>query len=77
MTDTLLGIDVGADTVTVVQAKRGLRGCTVTGCASAMITGEGGINKALVHISQQVELKADACISTITSGQISFHNLRI
>ena len=77
MAGKILGIDINSDSVTAVQVEGGLRGYSVTGCARVMIEEPGGLDAALKALSEQADLKADKCISTIPGEYVSYRNLRI
>jgi len=72
-----LGIDIDNDSVTAVQVEGGLRGYNIVGCDRVMIEEAGGLDEALKALSEQVDLRADACISSIPGEHISYRNLRM
>jgi len=77
MPGKVLGIDISSDAVTAVQVEGGLRGHHITGCARAMIEEAGGLDEALKAVSEQADLKADTCISSIPGEHVSYRNLRM
>ena len=72
-----LGIDIDNDSVTAVQVEGGIRGYNIVGCDRVMIEEAGGLDEALTALSEQVDFKADACISSIPGEHISYRNLRM
>ncbi len=77
MPGKILGIDIDADSVTAVRVEGGLRGYDIMGCAHVMIQEAGGLDEALKALSDRVDLKADACASSIPAEQVSYRNLRM
>lgn len=77
MPGKILGIDIDSDSVTAVQVEGGLRGYSITGCGRVMIEGDGGLERGLTALSEQVELKADTSIGSIPAEHISYRNLQM
>lgn len=77
MAGKTLGIDIDSDSVTGVQVEEGLRGYYVTGCERVMIEEAGGLDEALKTLSEQTDLKADRCISSIPGEHVSYRNLQM
>ncbi len=72
-----LGIDINSDSVTAVQLEGGLRGYRITWCGRVMIEEAGGLDEAVKEISEQADLKADTCISSIPAEHVSYRNLQM
>jgi general secretion pathway protein L len=72
-----LGLDIIEDTVAAVLVKGGMHGHQILTCASASLTGEGGLDAALAHILGKIEVGGAACISAIPSEQVSYRNLSL
>jgi len=77
MAGKILGIDIQSDSIAAVQIEGGLRGYHVTGCASVMMGDVDGLDEAFKALSEQVDFKADTCISTIPGEQVSYRNLQM
>jgi general secretion pathway protein L len=77
MPGKILGIDINSDSVTAVQVEGGLRAYYITGCARVPIEEPGGLDEALKALSEQADLKADICVSSIPGEQVSYRNLRM
>ncbi|MBW2339641.1 MAG: pilus assembly protein PilM [Deltaproteobacteria bacterium] len=77
MPGKILGIDINTDSVAAVQAEGGLRGYNITDWSCVMIEEAGGMEEALRVLSEQMELRADTCISAIAGEQASYRNLQM
>jgi general secretion pathway protein L len=77
MAGKILGIDINSDSITAVQVEGGLRGYSITGCARVVIEETGGLDAALKALGEQVDFKADTCISSIPGEHVSYRNLQM
>jgi len=77
MAGKILGIDIQSDSIAAVQVEGGLRGYHIIGCASVMMGDFDGLDEAFKAMGKQVDLKADAYISTIPGELVSYRNLQM
>jgi len=77
MPGKILGIDINSDSITAVQVEGGLRGYHITWCTRVMIEEAGGLDAAVKALSEQADLKADTCISSIPGEHVSYRNLQM
>jgi len=77
MPGKILGIDIDGDSVAAVQVEVGLRGYHISDWSCVTIEEAGGTGEALRVLSEQMDLRADTCISTIAGDQVSYRNLQM
>jgi general secretion pathway protein L len=77
MPEKILGMDIHAGSIAAVLVERGLRGYHITGCASVMIEDGKDLDEAFEMLGEQIDLRADSCISTIPGEKISYRNLQM
>jgi len=71
----ILGLDINEDYITAVQIVTGLKGLHISSCSSIMINKDTHPDNALAELSQQMDLKSNTCIASISGGNISYQNL--
>jgi type II secretory pathway component PulL len=75
MPGKILGLDIREDYIAAVQVISGLKGYQVTSCFGVKIEEGKGIDKALLEISREIDLKSDNCFASIPGGYMSYRNL--
>jgi general secretion pathway protein L len=73
----ILGLDISEDSVTAVQVLSGLKGYQVTACAQVIIEEDGGLEKALKGLLEQMDLKSDIYLTSIPAEKASYRNLQM
>jgi len=77
MPKKVLGLDINEDSITAVQVKGLLKGYQITACGTVRVEGDGGLDDALKGLVEQVDLKCDTCITSISGEHISYRNLEM
>ena len=75
MSGNILGLDINEDFVSAVQVTSGLKGFQVLSRAAVMIDGDNNLDKALEEISQNMDMKSDICMASISGGAVLYQNL--
>jgi len=75
MPGKILGLDIREDYIAAVRVISGLKGYQVTSCFRVKIEEGKGIDKALLEISREMDLKSDNCFASIPGGYMSYRNL--
>lgn len=69
MSGNILGLDINEDFISAVQVTSGLKGFQVISRATVMIDKDNNLDKALEELSQNMDMKSDTCIASISGGQ--------
>lgn len=74
MGTSITGIDIWKDRLIAVQVRAALTGYEITACAQVPLEA-GDLGEGLKRLSDVMELKAQKCIVSIPSSQVSFRTL--
>lgn len=78
MSEKILGLDIGADSIKAVILARGFRGGhRILASRRIEIHEPGGIPEALLQIFADQLFRGSVCVSAISSGLLSFRNVRL
>jgi general secretion pathway protein L len=75
MSGNILGLDINEDFISAVQVTSGLKGFQVLSRATVMIDKDNNLDKALEELSQNMDMKSDTCIASISGGSVLYQNL--
>jgi general secretion pathway protein L len=75
MSGNILGLDINEDFISAVQVTSGLKGFQVISRATVMIDKDNNLDKALEELSQNMDMKSDTCMASISGGGALYQNL--
>ncbi|HJX33563.1 MAG TPA: pilus assembly protein PilM [Desulfatiglandales bacterium] len=75
MSDNILGLDINEDFISAVQVTSGLKGFQIISRATVMIDKDNNLDKALEELSQNMDMKSDTCMASISGGWVLYQNL--
>jgi len=75
MSGNILGLDINEDFISAVQVTSGLKGFQIISRATVMIDKDNNLDKALEELSQNMDMKSDTCIASISGGVVLYQNL--
>jgi len=75
MSGKILGLDINEDFISAVQVVSGLKGFQVISHSSIMVHTDNNLDRALKELSQDMDMKSDTCIASISAGGVLYQNL--
>lgn len=75
MPGKILGLDINEDFISAVQVISGLKGLQVISCSTVMVDKDNNIERALKELSQNVDMKSNTCMASISGGGVLYQNL--
>src|SRR4030042_4925175 len=75
MAGNILGLSINEDFVSAVQVTSGLKGFQVISRTTVMIDVDNNLDKALEALSQNMDMKNDICMASISGAEVLYQNL--
>jgi general secretion pathway protein L len=75
MPGKILGLDINEDFISAVQVVSGLKGFQVISHSSVMVDKDNNLDSALKELSQNIDMKSDTCIASISGDGVLYQNL--
>jgi general secretion pathway protein L len=77
MPEKILGLDIGTDSIKVVQVTGGARDPRITNFTTVSVKGEEGLAHALKAMFEDERFKSDTAIASIDSASFFYRNVKI